>query len=126
MTPDNKTKTLLQIVSQLDEGECFKEIIDSNGDYFISNRGNVLSLCNNKPRFLKPFVCGDGYQYVTFYFRDYRIHRLVAKYFIENTDNKPIVHHKDGNKLNNDVNNLEWLTHSEHALKHHRRHNEII
>lgn len=39
-----------------------------------------------------------------------RIHRLVAEYFIPNPDNKPFVHHKDHNRFNNCVNNLEWAT----------------
>jgi hypothetical protein len=44
------------------------------------------------------------------------IHRLVAQTYIENIDNKPIVNHKDGNTMNNNVDNLEWCTHSENVL----------
>ena len=49
----------------------------------------------------------------------YRLHRLVAQYYIENKENKPFVNHIDGNKQNNHVNNLEWVTHREnmdHAI----------
>jgi len=44
---------------------------------------------------------------------NHRIHRLLAELFIPNPDNKPITNHKDGNKQNNNLNNLEWVTDSE-------------
>ena len=52
--------------------------------------------------------------------KNYYIHRVVAIHFLENLDNKREVNHKDGNKLNNNVDNLEWVTPSENQ-KHRQK-----
>lgn len=102
-------------------------ILDFNTNYAVSNFGNVMNI--NTKKILSPQ--DKGYLFVTLhnvsntrnkkgYRKQYRIHRLVAKYFIDNPDNKPYVNHKDGNKHNNNVDNLEWVTESEntqHAYK---------
>jgi hypothetical protein len=61
-----------------------------------------------------------GYLRVNLNNKTYFIHRLVAKYFIPNPNNKSQINHIDGNKLNNNVNNLEWVSNLEnrkHAVR---------
>lgn len=97
--------------------EIWKDIKDYEGLYQISNYGRVKSLSNSqkrKEKILKPEIrtgyysinlCKNGNQ------KNTRIHRLVAEAFIPNPDNLLCVNHKDENKLNNKVENLEWCTH---------------
>lgn len=67
---------------------------------------------------MKPYINKhNGYVYI-FLMKDnksknFRLHRLVAEAFIPNPENKLQVNHKDGNKLNNNINNLEWCNQSE-------------
>jgi hypothetical protein len=89
----------------------FKEIPDFNG-YLINPKGAILNKRTRKR--LSPNDNGSGYLQVQF--RDkknYFVHRLVAATFIPNPDNKPCVDHIDGNKKNNAVDNLRWVTASE-------------
>lgn len=88
------------------------------GKYYISNKGNFYSTFSNKV--LKPQKCHKGYLYVEIGRRKYKVHRLVAKYFIPNPNNLPQVNHIDCNKENNCVENLEWCTNHynyEYSLK---------
>lgn len=101
--------------------EKWKEVIGYNGRYLISNKGNLYS------NFSKRNLVGNstrGYKYYVLTKNNksecLKAHRLVAIAFIPNTKNKPCVNHIDGNPSNNNVNNLEWVTHSEntkHAFK---------
>ena len=97
--------------------EEWKDIKGYEGLYQISNKGNVKSLGNNKTRkekILSPRK-HSGYFFVTLCKKgekpkNFDIHRLVAEHFLLNPDNLPVVNHKDENKLNNNVENLEWCT----------------
>lgn len=81
------------------DGEIWKEIKGLDARYYISNYGRVLSLCCDGYKLLKPFLCGSGYYYVDLRKDNkdikLRVNRLVADAFIDNPDNKTIVHHKD-------------------------------
>ena len=82
--------------------------------YKVSNLGNIYSLYTNKE--LSKVTRKDGYQYVSLSKNKSSklklIHRLVAEAFIENPNMLPEVNHKDENKHNNIVTNLEWCTSS--------------
>jgi hypothetical protein len=105
--------------------EEFKDIIGFEGLYQISNLGKVKSLerisadgRNIGTKMLRPNLYRTGYFYVRLSnldstFRTVTVHRLVADNFISNPENKPVVNHKDGNKQNNKVSNLEFCTASE-------------
>lgn len=93
----------------------WKDVKEYEGLYQISDEGQVKSLGNNKSRkekILKPTKNRDGYLQVPLCKNGKRktikIHRLVAEAFISNPDNLPEVNHKDENKINNCVENLEW------------------
>ena len=105
--------------------EVWKDIDNFEGLYQVSNLGKVRSLDRIKNQFngyyysnrlykgkiLKPSISKKGYLRVVLQANGIKknccIHRLVAETFIPNTDNLPIINHKDENKLNNQVDNLE-------------------
>jgi hypothetical protein len=70
-------KLVIFIVGRTGE-EVWREIPGTDGQYFISDTGEVLSLSLREPRILKPFVCGNGYLYVNILGQNKRVHRLVA------------------------------------------------
>lgn len=100
--------------------EIWKPIPDFDV-YEVSNRGEVR---NKKTGHIKSPVFVHGYLCVTLFGNGRAVrtgvHRLVANAFISNVDNKPQVNHKDGDKSNNAVENLEWVTASENQLHMYR------
>lgn len=86
--------------------------IEKYDNYEISNYG-VIRIKKSK-KILKYQIDKDGYYVVNLYknskFKHFRVSRLVAQTFISNPNNLPVVNHKDENKQNNCVDNLEWCT----------------
>lgn len=85
--------------------------------YFINEKGIVWSEKSKKIR--KTSIDKYGYEYLTITdngTKKFMVHRLVAQYFIPKPKDKNCVNHKDGNKLNNSVENLEWCTIKENNL----------
>jgi len=87
--------------------------VDENGNVFSSFSNKYLKLSKSKTGYLVVNVRVGGLRQPVY------VHRLVAEAFIPNPDNKPFVNHKDGNKENNTLLNLEWVTdqeNKEHAI----------
>ena len=94
-----------------------KKLINGYTNYEIDTEGNIYNL--NTKKYLKGSIGEHGYKYYRLSKEGkkkmFYVHRLVAETFIPNENNLPVVNHIDGNKLNNNVNNLEWVTYSENT-----------
>lgn len=111
--------------------EIWKDIPEYEGFYQISNLGRVKSLVGwngheyaKREKILKQSLSTTGYYKVDLkrngQRKSQKVHRIVAEAFIPKVDGKPYINHKDGNPINNSVDNLEWCTQKEnvnHALK---------
>ena len=119
--------------------KIWKSVENYKNSYEVSTDGDVRRIGNEK--MLTPRKHTNGYLRVSLCeggtVKDFYIHRLVAAAFIENNLNKTDVNHIDGNKQNNMLQNLEWLTRSEnqiHAFKtglnkisdHHKKANAVF
>ena len=102
--------------------EKWKDIKGYEGLYQISDLGNVKSIRTNK--ILKYGYSHNGYRIVNLKGKMFRVHRLVAEAFIDNKEHLPYVNHKDENKENNNVNNLEWCT-SSYNINYGDRNNKV-
>ena len=112
--------------------EIWKDVKDYEGLYQVSNKGKIKSLrrkttfvykrggqhtisekyiklFKNKYGYLKCYLYKSGKREI------FQLHRIVAEAFIPNPDNLPQVNHKDENKSNNNINNLEWCTNKYNA-----------
>ena len=89
------------------------EIIDGIKNTFVSTMGRVK---NYRGRITRGFIHTNGYTKCVLSTKCHSIHRLVALVFIPNPENKIQVNHKDGNKQNNCIDNLEWNTASENCI----------
>lgn len=98
--------------------QIWRDVPGYEGLYQVSNTGKIRSLNykgTGKTRKLKLSVENDGYCHINLYNRDkkrrtHKVHRLVALAFIPNPNNYPIINHRDENRSNNCVWNLEWCT----------------
>lgn len=95
--------------------ECI-EIVGYEGLYWAHPSGYIT----NARKVLKTYTINSGYACLKLTKNDQRasflVHRLIATTFINNPENKPYVNHKNGNKLDCGVENLEWVTNSENIL----------
>lgn len=100
--------------------EIFKDIIGYEKKFQIGNKGTVKRLSYKsknrhgeymiKKKIKKPSLTNYGYYVISLKGKVYLLHRLIAIAFIKNPNNFPCINHIDGNKLNNELNNLEWCT----------------
>lgn len=99
--------------------ETWKAIEGTKGLLEVSDKGRVRSWLSGTPRVLKTQTDNKGYHRIRVtverHKMSFKVHREVAKVFLSNPNNFPQVNHKDGDKNNNSVYNLEWITNKDNA-----------
>ena len=95
--------------------ELFDIPLEDFNNYSITKDGKIWSKKSNK--YLKQQICNGYYTVRNSKSKTYATHRLVAITFLENKNNYKVVNHIDENPLNNDVNNLEWVSQKENINK---------
>jgi len=98
--------------------EIWKSYCEFDSRFLISNKGNVKGVTG---KLRKIQISTTGYPIVVVCtqnqkLKTFKIHRLVAELFLEKEEDKCVINHIDGNKLNNSVKNLEWVTHSQNLV----------
>lgn len=106
--------------------EIWKDVCGYEGDYKVSNLGNVLSYPKQgngyRTMILKAYIVGKDRNYLAVRLyknkrtQQFKVHRLVVTMFLDNPEDKPQVNHIDGDTFNNKLNNLEWCDNSENQL----------
>ena len=112
------------------DGEEWRELPDSKGKYFVSNKGRIKSYAYYEATILNPFDTRQGYKRVSLWLdgkrHDLLVHRLVALCFLPNPERPDFqIHHIDFNPRNNDISNLVYLSPTEHRKIHSERTKEI-
>ncbi len=104
-----------QFVPEMSEEDVAKEIwVSIDDEYSISNFGRIKHIFKDHYRLISGSVHKDGYRFVTLHGKQMPLHRIVAKYYHNDSYNENlVVNHIDGNKQNNRADNLEWITQSE-------------
>ena len=97
--------------------EIWRDVVGYEGFYQVSIFSRVKSFYGRKQHILKHHIDIDGYAVVSLYKnakdKIFGVHTLAARAFIDNPENKPVVHHQDSNRLHSGIWNLEWVTYSE-------------
>ena len=120
-TEENVQYVLDRKIDKLKKEYNLKKLEFTDEPCYIDDKGHVWNYKNNFAELRKTTIV-HGYEYVTLWVNNehktYRLHRLVAEYFVPNSDktNNTVVNHIDGNKHNNCASNLEWCTTSYNTI----------